>query len=166
MDADATILKKYTILTQPPRHPHKQQDCTPYKLYRGMAPLNDDSILFLNHINIANKLFGAEAQAMWAVAFFDGNIALPSIQERRKAVAKCIAWCRRRYLSNGQLGNCFVFDGVPYVDTLLEDMGLKAHLRKGWLKNFFAPFRPADLGRAWDEYLLKYFPNGACKDGQ
>jgi hypothetical protein len=155
MEADERILKKFVILRQPPTHPQKRQSNTPYRLYRGMAPLNDNSILFLNHVSVANKLFAAEAQAMWAAAYFGENIKSPSYAERSKEIATCIAWCRRRYLSNGQLGNCFFFDGVPYVDTLLKDMGLTAHKKKGWLKNFFAPFRPADLGRAWEEYLQK-----------
>jgi len=155
MDADKEILQRFIILREPPRHYRKRQNNTPYRLYRGMAPLNDDSILFMNHISVANKLFAAEAQAMWAVAYFGNEIKLPSHEGRSKEVAKCIAWCRRRYLSNGQLGNCFVFDGVPYVDTLLDDMHLTAHRKKGFFKNFFAPVRPADLGRAWQEYLQK-----------
>lgn len=152
-EADERVLRKFVILRNPPHHPHKLESKTPYRLYRGMAPISDDSIVFINHINIANKLFGAEAQAMWAVAWFDGNINVPEVQEREADIATWIAWCRRRYLSNGQLANTIVLDGVPYVDTLLKDMGVTAHLNKGWLYRFFAPFRPVDLRRAWGEYL-------------
>jgi dimethylaniline monooxygenase (N-oxide forming) len=152
-EADGKVLAKYLILRNPPPHSHVYETRTPYRLYRGMAPLHDDTVLFMNHIAVANKLFGAEAQAMWAVAFFDHHIKLPSHAERERDISTWIAWCRRRYLSNGELGNYVVFDGVPYVDSLLDEIGVTAHRQKGWLHNFFAPFRPADLGKAWAEYL-------------
>lgn len=60
-----------------------------------------------------------------------------------------IAWNKRRYLSNGQLGNFAAFDSVSYVDMLFDEIGLTAHRNKGWLGNMFSPIMPADLGRAW-----------------
>jgi dimethylaniline monooxygenase (N-oxide forming) len=150
--ADKAIINRFHILRNPPPHPHIESQSTPYRLYRGMAPLHDDSILFLNHIIVANKLFGAEAQAMWAVAWFDKDIRVP-LDSREQDVATWIAWCRRRYLSNGSLGNEASFDMVPYVDTLLDEMDVSGHRQKGWTKNFFATVMPADLGRAWTEYL-------------
>jgi dimethylaniline monooxygenase (N-oxide forming) len=152
--ADKIVYNRFHILRKPPLHPHLEETRSPYRLYRGMAPLNDDTILFMNHVVVANKLFGAEGQAMWAVAYFDGNIKVP-VSAKERNIATWIAWCRRRYLSNGGLGNAAPFDGVPYVDTLLQEMGVSAHRQKGWLKNFFATVLPADLGRAWAEYLQR-----------
>jgi hypothetical protein len=152
-DADKTICNRFHILRKPPPHPHVEESRTPYRLYRGMAPLHDSSILFMNHVTIANKIFGAEAQAIWAVAYFDSNFRVPTEAEREQDVATWIAWNRRRYLSNGSLANSVVFDGVSYVDSLLQEIGLSAHRQKGWLRNWFAPFLPADLGKAWAEYL-------------
>lgn len=151
-EADEYVKKKYPLLANPPAHSHKNIEMTPYRLYNGIAPLNDDSILFMNHITAGNKFFAAEAQAIWAVAYFDEKIILPSIEEREKKIATWIAWCRRRYLSNGERGNFAAFDSVPYVDKLLNDIGLTAH-RKGWLRDLFEPLRPVDLGKAWREYL-------------
>lgn len=68
LDADEAVLKTFLILQHPPPHPRKLQSSTPYRLYRGMAPLKDNTIIFLNHVTVANKLFAAEAQAMWAAA--------------------------------------------------------------------------------------------------
>lgn len=153
-DADKGVCDQFHLLKDPPRHPYIEEHQTPYRLYRGMAPLHDASILFMNHVVVANKLFGAEAQAMWAVAYFDGQIGAP-LAERESDIATWIAWCRRRYLSNGSLGNSAGFDGVPYVDTLLQEMGVTAHRQKGWWGNWFAPVLPEDLGRAWAEYLQR-----------
>ena len=154
-DADKTICNRFHILRNPPPHPHVEEDRTPYRLYRTIAPLHDDSIVFINHVTVGNKLFGAEAQAMWAVAYFDGNIKVP-LDVKERDIATWIAWNRRRYLSNGGLANSAAFDGVPYVDSLLQEIGVSAHLDKGWWRNWFATVRPADLGRAWAEYLNRH----------
>jgi len=45
---------------------------------------------------------------------------------------------------------------VGYVDSLLADMKLTAHRKKDWMKDFFTPFLPRDLGEAWKEYLELY----------
>ncbi|PVH73241.1 flavin-binding monooxygenase-like protein-like protein, partial [Cadophora sp. DSE1049] len=154
-EADEKVAKKFLILAKPPPHFHKHINTTPYRLWNCMAPLNDDSILMLNHITAGNKIFAAEAQAIWAVAYFDKRIALPSLVEREKEVANWVAWCRRRYLSNGELGTFAGLDSIPYVDKLLQDIGLDAH-RKVWWRDFFVPCGPKELGDAWKQYLEIY----------
>ncbi|KAF2111413.1 flavin-binding monooxygenase-like protein-like protein [Lophiotrema nucula] len=156
--ADEKIVRRFPILRDPPPHPHISPKSTPYKLYQGIAPLHDDSIVFLGHVLGANNMLVAEVQAMWAVAHMAGNISMPAIEEREKEIATWLAWNRRRYLSNGELGIYMAFDQIPYVDTLLDQMGLSAHRQKGWLKDFFAPLWPSDVGKAWSEYLEKNRP--------
>lgn len=152
-DADEQVLKRFIMLRNPPKHYHKYEHRTPYRLYHTLAPVHDDSILFMNHVVAGAKLFAAEAQAIWAVAYWDKAFKLPSVADREKDIAHMIAWNKRRYLSNGELGHFAAFDSVPYVDRLLDEIGLKAHRSKGWLGNMFAPIMPADLGKVWDEYL-------------
>ncbi|KAI1347163.1 flavin-binding monooxygenase-like protein-like protein [Xylaria sp. FL0043] len=144
--ADEEILKRFVMLRNPPKHYHKYETRTPYRLYHTMAPVNDDSILFMNHVVAGAKLFAAEAQAIWAVAYWDKAFTLPSVSERENDIAHIIAWNKRRYLSNGELGHFAAFDSVPYVDRLLDEIGLKSHRKKGLLGNMFAPIMPADLG--------------------
>ncbi|CZR63620.1 related to dimethylaniline monooxygenase [Phialocephala subalpina] len=152
-EADKKICQRFPLLAKPPSHFHRKLDTTPYRLYNCMAPLHDDSIIFLNHITAGNKLFAAEAQAMWAVAYFNGDIELLSVEQREKRIAEWVAWCKRRYLSNGERGTFAAFDGVGYVDGLLDEMRLKGHKKKGWWKYWTAVFFPRDLGVAWKEYL-------------
>ncbi|KAH7087175.1 flavin-binding monooxygenase-like protein-like protein [Paraphoma chrysanthemicola] len=151
-DADKAMLKRFPILRHPPPQTHIESAQTPYNLYCGMVPLHDNSILFMGHITLGNKLFGAEAQAMWAVAYFDGIVQAP-VEIRERDIATWTAWCKRRHLSNGGLANSTAFDSVSYVDILLQDMGVSAHCKKGWWKHWFEPVLPADLGWAWEEYL-------------
>jgi hypothetical protein len=152
-DADEEVLERFRMLRNPPEHHHIYEHRTPYRLYHTMAPLEDNTILFMNHVTAGAKLFVAEAQAIWAVAYWDKRIPLPSLQERERDVAHWIAWNKRRYLSMGELGNFAAFDSVPYVDKLFDEIGVKSHRRKGFLGNIFAPIKPADLGRVWEEYL-------------
>jgi dimethylaniline monooxygenase (N-oxide forming) len=155
LEADEKVVKRFPLLANPPAHVHKSIGTTPYRLYNSLAPLSDDSILFMNYVTAGNMMFSAEAQAIWVVAYFDKNITLPSTEEMEKKIAMFGAWSKRRYLSRGESGNYAAFDNVPYIDNLLKDIGLTAH-RKGWLKDLFEPVRPADLGKAWKEYLEKY----------
>ncbi|KAG6358430.1 hypothetical protein INS49_014314 [Diaporthe citri] len=154
-EADEQVLRRFVMLRNPPEHYHKYEARTPYRLYQTMAPVNDDSILFMNHVVAGEKLFAAEAQAIWAVAYWDQAFKLPSVAEREKDIAHMIAWNKRRYLSNGELGNFAAFDSVPYADRLFDEIGLTAHRNKGWLGNMFSPIMPADLGKVWQEYLAK-----------
>lgn len=154
-EADEQVLRRFVMLRDPPEHYHKDEARTPYRLYQMMAPVNDDSILFMNHVVAGAKLFTAEAQAIWAVAYWHKAFKLPSVAEREKDIAHMIAWNKRRYLSNGELGNFAAFDSVPYVDRLFDEIGLTAHRKKGWLGNMFSPIMPADLGKVWQEYLGK-----------
>ncbi|KAK8022517.1 hypothetical protein PG993_013284 [Apiospora rasikravindrae] len=152
-EADEEILRRFVMLRNPPEHYHRYETRTPYRLYHTMAPLHDDSILFMNHIVAGAKIFAAEAQAIWAVAYWDKAFQFPPLAEREHDVARMIAWNKRRYLSNGELGNFAAFDSVPYVDGLLDEVGVTSHRSKGWLGNMFAPIMPADLGKVWHEYL-------------
>lgn len=150
--ADKTTTTTYPLLSDPPPFRPKITRTTPYRLYQGMLPLHDPTIIMMNHIVTSNKLLAAEVQAMWAVAHFDNKIKHPSVEEMEERIALWVAFSRRRYLSTGQEGNNIVFESIVYADALLKDMGLEKH-RKGWWKDLVEPFWPADLGRAWKEYL-------------
>ncbi|KAF2690950.1 flavin-binding monooxygenase-like protein-like protein [Lentithecium fluviatile CBS 122367] len=153
-EADKIITSTYPLLANPPAHSKSYLSSTPYRLYRGMLPLQDDSILMMNHIKTGNKIFAAEIQAMWAVAYFDGNIKLPSVKNMEEQIALWVAFSRRRYLSAGGSGNNIAMESITYADTLLKDIGLSAFTR-GWWKDAFAPFWPDLLGKAWVDYLAK-----------
>jgi len=111
--------------------------------------------VFIGHICVGNYFRGVEAQSMWATAYLDKKLALPDREERQKEVALLTAWCRRRYLTNGEKGNWITFELVGYTDRLLEQLGLKTH-RKGWFKNWFEPCRQSDFRGLKDEYVGRY----------
>ena len=153
--ADQKVLEQFPQLANPPKHPHKPVKTTPYRLYNGIAPLNDDSIAFIGFANCGNYFRALECQAIWATAYLDKKLSLPPVKERREEVTRLIAWCRRRYLSNGEQGNFLSVETITYTDKLLREIGLSSH-RQGWFKDYFVPRTSEDLAGLKDEYIAKY----------
>ena len=80
-EADADVLTKLPSLATPPEHSHRSRQTTPFRLYKGIAPLcdaSDHSIAFLGFIYVANYIKGAECQAIWADAYLNNNLFLPT----------------------------------------------------------------------------------------
>ena len=153
--ADQEILEKFPMLANPPEHLHKPISTTPYRLYNGIGPLNDDSIAFVGYAIVSNYFKGVECQAVWATAFLDKHLTLPSLEDRQTEIARMIAWNKRRYLSSGQRGNFPAFESNFYTDKLLQEVGLSSHL-KGWFSNYFVPGTAKDMVGLKNEYLTKY----------
>ncbi|KAL8769285.1 MAG: hypothetical protein Q9209_004667 [Squamulea sp. 1 TL-2023] len=154
-DADQEVLDRFPILANPPEHYHTPVTETPYRLYKGIAPLRDDSIAFVGHVLVANYFRIAECQAIWATAYLDGKIKLPPLEQRRKDVALFVAWCRRRYLSNGDRGHWMSAEQTGYTDTLFHELGLSSH-RRVWLWDAFVLSSKKDLHRVRTEYFDRF----------
>ncbi|MCJ1381095.1 monooxygenase [Xylographa soralifera] len=164
--ADKKVLAFFPSLANPTPHYHKPVTKTPYRLYKHIAPLHDadspdgdHSIAFVGHVCVGNYFRGVECQAMWATAYLDGSLVLPSSKEQEEEVALFTTWCRRRYLNNGEQGNWLTFELVGYTDQLLEHLGLQSH-RKGWFRNWFEPCMAKDLVGLKEEYVKKYGCDG------
>ena len=146
------ILLRFPSLADPPVHFARHITTTPYRLYKGIAPLNDRTIVILGHIQVGNNFMAAECQALWATAYFDERLSLPSNIAMANEVALSNAWCKLRYLDKGQLGTWYYFDLVPYVDMLLADIKLRSY-RRSWALNLFSPVTAKDLRRLHQEYV-------------
>ncbi|KAL8941110.1 MAG: hypothetical protein Q9216_002442 [Gyalolechia sp. 2 TL-2023] len=132
--ADPVILSRFPTLKNPPVYRKIKPKETPFRLYKAMAPPADDShsIVFLGKMVVGNNFRTAEAQALWAVAYLDGDIRhLPSQILKEREVAETVAWDRRRYLNKGELGSWFYYDVVDYADALFEQLELSSHRQKG-----------------------------------
>lgn len=157
-EADQKVLSHFPQLGNPPAHYQAPIQSTPYRLYKGIAPLNSDSIVFVGHVHVGSYFRAAECQAIWATAYLDKKLVLPSLEKRQAEVALFTAWCRRRYLSRGERGNWMVFELIGYTDDLLEGVGLSSH-RKGWFSNLFVPCVANDLRGLKYEYMRNYINN-------
>ena len=161
---DQEVVEEFPLLRAPPSYRHAVNSQAPNRLYQAMMSvqdLKDHSIIFLGKLVIGNHFRAAEIQALWAVAYLDGNISVSEF-DARLSISKTVAWYRRRYLNRGQMGNWFFFDAVDYTDMLLAELGLISHRQKGWLGNFFAPCKGSDLKHLVTEYKAKHPPSMQC----
>ncbi|MCJ1378871.1 monooxygenase [Xylographa soralifera] len=153
-EADYQVLAQFSQLSSPPDYYKKSPSLTAYRLYNSIASLHDDSIVFLGHVFVPNAFRTAEAQAIWATAYLDRQIALPSVQKMQAQIAFRNAWCKRRYLNNGEAGNFLHYDMIAYTDTLLRQLGLSSPY-KGWREYLFATRTSGDFELPRRKYLEK-----------
>lgn len=153
--ADEEVLARFPLLQNAPPHRQPPQTLNPFRLYSSVLPLTDHTILFPGRMMLGNHFRNAEVQALYSVAILDGKLQIPSKEVMEQSTAKMVAWCRRRYLTKGRMGNWMYFDMVPYTDMLLEQMGLRSHRKSGW-RDWFEPCYAKDLRGLTDEYKSKY----------
>ena len=152
--ADQQVLTRFPLLKYPPAHKKTEVETTTLRLYNCMVPLEDDSIVFLGRAHLSNSFRAAEAQAIWATAFFDGSITLPPLDQARQEVAYMNAFSRRRYPSHGAAGDNLFFELIWYTDKLMDEVGLKSH-RRGWWSDLVDPCLATDYKGMKDEYRRK-----------
>ena len=155
--ADHQILNQYPILGRPPAgcKPVTGAGFTPARLYQGMASLADDSIVFLGRARMANNFIGAEAQAIWATAYWDQHVTVPRYSQAQHEVAYMNAFSRRRYPSRGVDGLNFHTDLIWYTEKILCEAGLTSH-RKEWWVDPEEPYLANVFRDCKDEYLAKH----------
>jgi hypothetical protein len=131
-------------------------------LYKIIAPISkacdvaqNRSIVFIGHIGVGNDFPAVECQAMWATAYMDGKLAVPTWEEQEQEIPLSTARNRRRYLSSGMEGNNMTFKLIGYTDSLLGNLGLSSH-RKGFLKDLFVPCKASNFASLKGEYIRKY----------
>jgi hypothetical protein len=155
-EADEKVVKQFPQLADPPPFFKKLTKTTTSKLFNCIAPLNDDSIVFVGHIQLSNSFRPAEAQAIWTTAFFDKNVQLPDTEQAEREVAYMNAFSRRRYPSHGAAGTYFHFDLVGYTDRLMSEIGLKSHRKGSWWSDLTYPCLASDFKEIKEEYCTKY----------
>ncbi|KAK3294440.1 uncharacterized protein B0H64DRAFT_400718 [Chaetomium fimeti] len=124
----------------------------------------------------------AHAQAVWIAAYFRDQLSaavLPPLAPRRSDSArrkeeeqeeedtKTMAEVRRETRLHARFGRWrypaghgtqfpdFVFDGLPYVDLLVNDLGLKVHRKGGWFAEMTEPYGPEDYRDLVAEFVTK-----------
>jgi dimethylaniline monooxygenase (N-oxide forming) len=152
--ADQQVITQFPQLAHPPPHFKRPTKTTATRLYNCIAPLGDKTIAFLGDIYLSNSFRTAEAQAIWATAYFDGEVELPPREEAEKEITYMAAFSKRRYPSHGASGNYFHMDLVGYTDKLMQDVGLVSH-RKGCWQDLVLPCLASDFKGIREEYLSK-----------
>lgn len=155
--AEHQVLGNFPVLDSSWAHEQKasgvlEEKTLPLRLWKAVAPVQDQSILFLGQLMLGNHFRAAEVQALFACAVLDGKVAVPAKSDMEAEIAETVAWCRRRYLKKGSRGNWFYWDMVPYTDMLLAELGLKSHRHASWIKDLTRPCYAKDLRGLVDEF--------------
>ncbi|KAG5810253.1 hypothetical protein H9Q74_006582 [Fusarium xylarioides] len=78
---------------------------------------------------------------------------LPPREEMEVEAANFNAWTRKRYLDQGKKHSYFIYDDIPYIDTLMKDPGLNLLRKSNAFKEWFVTYKPSDYKTILDEYL-------------
>lgn len=129
---------------------------TGFNLYRYIVPpskrmLTLRNLVFIGMQQSVHTTMIAQAQALWATAFFVGRI--PSLAVKSNQQLRYEAYCESEYQrlrrpkagagAGGQYLDV-VFDTLPYVDHLLEDLGVKTKRKDAWWQEIFQPYTLRD----------------------
>ena len=165
--ADQPALNKHYKRLEP--NDHDRALNRPYRLYRFMVPpayINDRTIAYTGMMMSIHVTLTAQAQALWLTAYFSGRLksdteapkAGPAFDEEKVKWETILhsQFCKWRYpAGHGDRYPDVVFDGVPYVDMLLRDLGLKTRRKDGRWKEFTSPYVPGDYKGLIDEWKVQ-----------
>jgi dimethylaniline monooxygenase (N-oxide forming) len=135
------------------------------------ASTENRDLVFLGKVHTGSTAMLAEVQALWAVAYLNGELELPERNERERECADFTAWSGKRYLALGEKMPYTLFDYqtvspfhffefrynfvnlYKYIDALLLDIGLNPN-RKSWrIMDWFTPYTPKDYKGLVQEYV-------------
>jgi hypothetical protein len=162
---DRIIKERKFLETGPKRHSvekletpdtsSKSGQTGPYRLYRYLVPADrefmaDRNIAFLGMDLSVHAIMVAQVQALWITAFFENQI--PGLRpkefqqnEIELDTAAHVEYQKlRRPRASGGHGTGFpdlVFDSLPYIDILMQDLGMKTRRKSGIFDELFTPYQ-------------------------
>ncbi|KAI0521978.1 hypothetical protein F5B22DRAFT_512600 [Xylaria bambusicola] len=163
-EADKTVDEKLPFLAKPPKLAYtKPLDPALQKkwnLYRRVVPVSmaakgDRSLAILGQIHTIQTPLVSEVQSLWAILYLLGELELPDVDTMAKEVSLWNTWTRKRYLNQGQKHTYSLYDFMPYIDCIFEDLKLDSHRKSNFISELFSPYAPEDFNGFVDEYLRK-----------
>ncbi|KAL3424133.1 flavin-binding monooxygenase-like protein [Phlyctema vagabunda] len=161
--ADEEVFRRFPELAdQPSVGPvaARERDQTSWALYRGTAPPAFLESRNLAYCGMSTSLRGclvAEITALWITALFDGKLSapLPSQGEAEwQALVQNRFYRWRAPMGLGSKSTDMVFETLPFVDTMLRDLGLNT-VRKGGWREIFDCYGVKDYIGIVQEWLTK-----------
>lgn len=157
--ADADVLTMFPRLKDQPQLRFQPKETDPLRYYRFIVPstmLESKNLAFAGMVSTVSTAVCAAVQAAWISAFLDGK--LDRIAETPEEVTQEIMlhtqWGKWRYpCGYGASLPDFVFEGLPYVNMLMRDMGINTHRKKSFFKELTEPYTPPDFAGILDEWV-------------
>ncbi|PKY00157.1 FAD/NAD(P)-binding domain-containing protein [Aspergillus campestris IBT 28561] len=137
------------------------------ELYRHIVPCDRDSlrtrnIAFIGMHSCLHAFIVAQAQALWITAFFEDQVnhlrdVDHEVVEYNTALHSAYTRLRRPKELGGSGGKYpdLVFDSLPYVDVLLNDVAVESNRKGSWWRELTEPYRPGDYVGLVDEWLVR-----------
>lgn len=127
---------------------------TPWRLYRGIAPpgltaAGDHSLVFIGMISNSATAIRLEVQCLWALAYLNGKLSSIDKNISEKKVFRETALFQRFTQHRAPYGHGafypdLIFEQIPYLDVLLNDLGLETRRKKNVFRELFEPYSQLD----------------------
>ena len=160
-EADKEILNRFPELKdQPPAGPIgvKEREQTSFHLHRNAIPpafLESRNLAYSGAAISLRGMMVMEVQALWTIAFLDGKVKTPALQEAEwEALLQSRFWRYRTPQGLGARCSDLVFEIMPFLDTLMRDLRLEPHRKGGW-RELVECYTSADYRGVVDEWLEK-----------
>ncbi|KAH8703035.1 putative dimethylaniline monooxygenase [Talaromyces proteolyticus] len=157
--ADKEVRDMFPILRAQPvlRTPAPSKE--PLRNYRFIVPTQSffkRNIAFAGMVSTVTTAVFANAQGLWISAYLDGKLErTPKNQEEViKKVMLDTQFQKWRYpCGYGASIPDFAFDSIPYVDLLLNDLGIKPHRKSTQITEIMEPYKPRDYKGLTQQWL-------------
>jgi hypothetical protein len=131
-------------------------------LHRFTAPVSPRFLrardtVFVGMVGNFSTAITAHIQGLWSAAYMTGRLtrdpgASPAA-ELLYETALHNRFGRWRYpVDWGMRAPSFIFDAVPYLDMLLQDLGLQSHRKGGRWAEMWSPYKPGDYRTVNEEW--------------
>ncbi|KAI8943671.1 hypothetical protein NX059_001655 [Plenodomus lindquistii] len=167
LEYDTKVLERFPILEgQPILRSKPKKIAEPLRYYRFMVPsamIKKRNFAFAGMISSVSTAICASTQGLWITAFFDGKLEreLTSQEDITREIMMHTQWGKWRYpCGYGASLPDFVFEGIPYVDMLLKDVGIQNKRKSSFLKELISPYTPEDYNGVLEEYRQKHLIAG------
>ncbi|KAH6979086.1 hypothetical protein EDB82DRAFT_448692 [Fusarium venenatum] len=159
--ADAQVLSLYPSLKSQPELNVKAKEANPLRYYRFMVPsqmVKTRDLAFSGMISTVSTATCATIQGHWIAAFLAGKIR--SIPSSDKVITDEIMlhtqWGKWRFpCGYGADLPDMVFEGLPYCNMLMKDLGLNTHRKGSRYAELTSPYLPADFKGLVEEFMEK-----------
>ncbi|KAH8169366.1 pyridine nucleotide-disulfide oxidoreductase domain-containing protein [Sarocladium implicatum] len=156
--ADDNVLSQFPRLSDQPKLRFTPPQKEPLRMYRFIVPsayVFQRNIAWSGAVSTVSTATCATIQGHWIAAYLANSLdRMPkSREEITSEIMMHTQWGKWRFpCGYGASLPDFVFEGLPYIDMLLHDMGLKSHRKGGFFKEMTSPYMPKDFAGLVEEW--------------
>lgn len=157
--ADREVRESFPMLKNQPAMRYEQKDDEPLRNYRFIVPSQaafKRNIAFAGMVSTVTTSIFAAVQGLWIAAFLDDKLARSPRTEKEVTDEIMLHTQFQKWRWPAGYGAAlpdFAFDSIPYMDLLMNDLGLKNHRKPSQLQELAEAYKPWDYKGITQEYL-------------